>query len=70
MARAKVLPRQAFRPPKGAFLSRQEVDAIVRALKEINFSGCWMLDLYLYPLPVWGSREGLESMRKTLASHW
>ena len=55
-----------FPPGRGEL----DMDAIVRALKEINFSGCWMLDLYLYPLPVWGSREGLESMRKTLASHW
>jgi len=53
-----------FPPGRGCL----DMDAIVEALKDIQFSGCWMLDLYGYPLPVWGSREGLLYMRKMLAS--
>ena len=51
-----------FPPGRGCL----DMDGIVQALKEISFSGCWMLDLYLYPLPVYGSREGLTYMRKML----
>jgi len=52
-----------FPPGRGCL----DIDAIVHALQEIKFSGRWMLDLFLYPLPVWGSREGLAFMRKMLA---
>ena len=52
-----------FPPGRGCL----NLDGMVQGLKEINFSGRWMLDLYLYPLPCWGSREGLDYMRKMLA---
>lgn len=52
-----------FPPGRGCL----DMDAIVQALKDIKFSGCWMLDLYLYPLPIHGSREGLAYMRKFLS---
>jgi len=53
-----------FPPGRGCL----DMDGIIRALKEIHFSGSWMLDLYGYPLPVWGSREGLKYLRDKLAS--
>lgn len=53
-----------FPPGRGCL----DMDAMLKAIEEIHFSGPWMLDLYGYPLPVWGSREGLASMRKMLAS--
>ena len=51
-----------FPPGRGCL----DMDGIVSALKEIQFSGYWMLDLYLYPLPAWGSREGISYTRKVL----
>ena len=53
-----------FPPGRGCL----DLEAIVKALKDIQFSGSWMLDLYGYPLPGWGSREGLPYLRKVLAS--
>lgn len=52
-----------FPPGRGCL----DLDAIIQALKEIRFSGYWMLDLFLYPLPVWGSGEGMKYMRKMLS---
>ena len=51
-----------FPPGRGCL----DMDGIVAALKKIRFSGYWMLDLYLYPLPAWGSREGILYTRKVL----
>ena len=44
-----------FPPGRGCL----DLKAILQALRSIAFSGRWMLDLYLYPLPAWGS--SLES---------
>lgn len=51
-----------FPPGRGCL----DMDGIVKALKDIKFSGAWMLDLFLYPMPVWGSREGIPAMKKML----
>ena len=53
-----------FPPGRGCL----NMEGIVQALRDINFAGCWMLDLYLYPLPIWGSKEGIPCMREMLAS--
>ena len=53
-----------FPPGRGCL----DMEGIVRALQNIHFSGCWMLDLFLYPLPIWGSKEGIPYMREMLAS--
>ena len=51
-----------FPPGRGCL----DMEGIVAALKKIRFSGYWMLDLYLYPLPAWGSRVGIPYIRKVL----
>ena len=54
-----------FPPGRGCL----DLDGILEALRRIDFAGPWMLDLYLYPVPAWGSREGLAWMRDKL-SNW
>ena len=51
-----------FPPGRGCL----NMEGIVAALKKIGFSRYWMLDLYLYPLPAWASREGIPYTRKVL----
>ena len=53
-----------FPPGRGCL----DLEGILQALHEIEFTGRWMLDLYLYPLPAWGSREGLRWLREKLVS--
>ena len=54
-----------FPPGRGCL----DLEGILEALRRIDFAGPWMLDLYLYPVPAWGSREGLAWMRDKL-SNW
>ena len=54
-----------FPPGRGCL----DLEGILEALRRIDFAGPWMLDLYLYPVPAWGSREGLAWMRHKL-SNW
>ena len=54
-----------FPPGRGCL----DLEGILQALRRIEFAGPWMLDLYLYPVPAWGSREGLVWMREKL-SDW
>jgi sugar phosphate isomerase/epimerase len=43
-----------------------DLDGIVAALKEINFKGTMMLDLWLYPLPEEGTKTSLPYLRKAM----
>lgn len=45
-----------------------DLDGIWQALKRINYQGPWMLDLYQYPMPEYGSQIGLKYMRKNLTT--
>lgn len=51
-----------FAPGTGAL----DLAGIVTALKAINFQGPMMLDLWLYPFPEEGSRQGLAYLRNFL----
>ncbi len=53
-----------FPPGRGCL----DMDAIVAALREIGYTGRWMLDLFKYPLPNWGAREALPELRKLVAT--
>ena len=43
-----------------------DLPGIVRALQEIRFQGTCMLDLWLYPFPVEGSRIGVPYLRRVM----
>lgn len=52
-----------FPPGKGCL----DLPGIVKALKEIEFKGSMMLDLWLYPLPIEGSKIGVPYLRGVMA---
>jgi len=53
-----------FPPGRGCL----DMEGMVQALRDIKFSGRWMLDLFKYPLPSWGAREALPAFRELLAT--
>ncbi|HBY96962.1 MAG TPA: hypothetical protein DEP84_23950 [Chloroflexi bacterium] len=56
----KRTPELHFPPGKGCL----DLDAIVAALKQIDFKGTLMLDLWLYPLPEEGTKIGAPYLRQ------
>lgn len=53
-----------FPPGKGCL----DLQGIIAALKEVNFSGTMMVDVYRYPLPVEASRIGISYLREVIES--
>jgi sugar phosphate isomerase/epimerase len=45
---------------------RLDLPAILAALREINYAGTWMLDLWGWPFPEEGSRAGLAYLREAV----
>ena len=43
-----------------------DLPGIVRALREVGFQGTCMLDLWLYPFPLEGSRRGVPYLRRVM----
>lgn len=60
----KISSELHFAPETGCL----DLDGIWQALKRIHYQGPWMLDLYLYPMPEYGSQIGLNYMRKGLTT--
>ena len=51
-----------FAPGTGSL----DLEAIVQALKDIDFQGTMMLDLWLYPLPELGTKIGVPYVRQVM----
>ena len=51
-----------FPPGKGCL----DLPGIVKALKQVNFKGTAMLDVWLYPMPEEGSRIGIPYLHKVM----
>ncbi len=43
-------------------LGRMDIAAVLKVLKQVGFSGSMVLDLYSYPLPEEGSRQGIPHL--------
>jgi fructoselysine 3-epimerase len=51
-----------FPPGKGVM----DMDAVIKALKEVRFNGTITMDLYSYPLPEQGSQIGIPRLKQAI----